>query len=458
MSFVVHRVAKHAARYTDAGGREKCGYCRFFVAPRSCGKVIGPVSPAGWCKYFSRQMVSQYGGGGTPIGGPSLPPGVTLDLNFMQPGTLDPRITFTRASPASYQDASGVIQTAAVDQPRWDYAGGSLRGLLLEDQGTNLLSQSGNLAAAPWSPLNFTVAAPVVTGNNATSPDGTLTAARIVYPAVSVADTGSVIYESFTATAAPYTISLYLKGSVGGEQLYLALQDGGSTWYRARVTLTTQWQRFTATTGTLTAATWYFEIGADLRDAGQTSTPAQTIYAWGAQSEPGSRATSYIPTTSAAVTRSRDSLRFPPASMTPWFASPGGTWFAEFISFVSASTNNRLIGVPNPGGIAPVFIGSSLRLSQFDNTILAATSGTATPDVVHKGVTSYAASVGKVCLDGGTVTSGALSGGYTQLASTGFGVMTNDNANGPENLPGCIRRISYWPRTLTDAEMQQVTT
>ena len=140
MSFVVHRVSKSAARYTDAGGREKCGYCRFFVAPRACGKVIGPVSPAGWCKYFSRQMVSQ---GSTPVSG--IPAGATLALDFMSSGNMPAGVTFTRASPASYQDVSGVIQTAAVNQPRWDYAGGSLLGLLIEEARTNLLLNSATL-------------------------------------------------------------------------------------------------------------------------------------------------------------------------------------------------------------------------------------------------------------------------------------------------------------------------
>jgi hypothetical protein len=80
------------------------------------------------------------------VRGSSGPPGKTLDLNFMFPGTLDPRITFTRASSATYTDASGVIQTAAVNQPRWDYAGGSLRGLLIEEQRTNILLNSAVLS------------------------------------------------------------------------------------------------------------------------------------------------------------------------------------------------------------------------------------------------------------------------------------------------------------------------
>ena len=160
MSFVVHRVAKNAARYTDAGGREKCAYCRFFVAPRACGKVIGPVSPQGWCKYFSRQTAQQYSGAGITGGGG--PPGKTLDLNFMFPGSLPPGITFSRASTATYTDASGVIQTAAVNQPRWDYAGGSLRGLLIEEARTNLLLQSADFASASWSKDSNGPGVPVV--------------------------------------------------------------------------------------------------------------------------------------------------------------------------------------------------------------------------------------------------------------------------------------------------------
>ena len=71
----------------------------------------------------------------------SLPPGATLDLSFMIPGTFDPMITFTRASTGTYFDSTGTMQTAAINALRWDYDPVllQLRGLLLEDQRTNLL-------------------------------------------------------------------------------------------------------------------------------------------------------------------------------------------------------------------------------------------------------------------------------------------------------------------------------
>ena len=235
MSFVVHRVAKSAARYTDAGGREKCGYCRFFVAPRACGKVIGPVSPAGWCKYFSRQVAQQYSGAG--ISGGGGPPGTTLDLNFMSSGNMPAGVTFTRASPASYQDASGVIQTAAVDQPRWDYAGGSLRGLLIEEARTNLLLNSATLGTQ-----SVAVTAQAYTlsfyGTGTVTKSGAATGALVGTGA------GQRVTQTFTPTAG--TLTCTVTGSVTNAQIEAGsfgptswIPTAGATATRAKTTFVT---------------------------------------------------------------------------------------------------------------------------------------------------------------------------------------------------------------------------
>lgn len=71
----------------------------------------------------------------------------SLDLDFMG-GALDSRITFTRASPATYFDSAGVPQTAAAGVPRFDHDPATLamRGLLIEEARTNLLLDSAALA------------------------------------------------------------------------------------------------------------------------------------------------------------------------------------------------------------------------------------------------------------------------------------------------------------------------
>jgi hypothetical protein len=445
MSFVVHRVSKSAARYTDAGGREKCGYCRFFVAPRSCGKVIGPVSPQGWCKYFSRQVAQQYGGG-ISAGGPSPPPGMTLDLNFMSSGNMPAGVTFSRASPASYQDASGLIQTAAVNQPRWDYVGGSLRGLLIEDASTNLILQSGDMSNAAWVKGG---SAPTVTGNNTTAPDGTTTASRVAFVAVPSAPNFSTISQAFTATAAPYTISVWLKGTVGGELAYFSVTPDGVLYYKTAATLTAAWQRFTLTTPNLTAVPWYFGIGTDRRDATQAATPAYTAFVWGAEAKAGAL-TSYIPTTSAAVARAADlvSMSFIPAV--------SGTYAVRFVP-AGAAASLPVIVSGNAG--SPVMsIGADSRLVASIKGGASVFSGVApamTFNAVNKAAFGWLTGASKAAVNGALLGANAVAltvaGTTIQLGSDG--VTPGNNA-----INGALQIVQGWPRQLSDAELQQVTT
>jgi hypothetical protein len=378
MSFIVHRVAKHAARYTDAGGREKCGYCRFFVAPRSCGKVIGPVSPAGWCKYFSRQMVSQFGGSIVTSG---IPAGATLALDFMSSGNLPAGVTFTRASTATYIDASGVIQTAAVNQPRWDYAGGSLRGLLIEEARTNLFLNSATLGT-----------------------------------------------QSVAVTAQAYTLSFYGTGTVTKSGAATGALVGTGAGQRVS-------QTFTPTAGTLTC----------------TVTGSVT----NAQIEAGSMATSWIPTTGVSVTRAGDSCIIPPAN-TGFYTSPGGSWMAEFIPLaVAASGNLGIIGYPVAGNPAQLYVQPTREIGQWDASAVAVTANAATVGAVSKTVSTWGASTGRICLNGGAIASAALTLGYPNVGGFGVGIMISAL---PTVLTGYIRRVQYWPRILSDAEMLAVTT
>jgi hypothetical protein len=380
------------------------------------------------------------------VGAPSL------SLDFMTPGQLDPRITYTRASTATYTDASGTIQTAAINAPRWDYdpITHALRGVLIEEARTNLVPNSGDAGNVTWQKSGITVAAPTVTSNQAAAPDGTLTAARVVLPAVPAAGNATILSPLLLnpGTVNPYTFSVWLRGNAGGEMLYLNTTVDGVNYYRTQAVLTTAWQRFTLTTPNLTTGAWYFQLGADRRDAGQAATLAQTVFVWGAQIEVGTFATSYIPTTFAAVTRAQDLTSM---STSPWMTPSLGSWMAEFV-LLGVPTNIMIIGATAAGGQTPLTAVAPNQIGSYDGAAVIA-SGTFAAGNITKAASAFGAGTGKVCLNGGAVTSGAQTGftmnpiGFIEAVS---GVSVNNGS-------GHMRRVQYWPRVLSDAEMRAVT-
>ena len=73
---------------------------------------------------------------------PTIKP--SLNLNFARSRSLDPRITFTRASVGTYVGRDGLIKTAGVDEARFDHDPDTLEslGLLIEESRTNLITYS----------------------------------------------------------------------------------------------------------------------------------------------------------------------------------------------------------------------------------------------------------------------------------------------------------------------------
>ena len=80
--------------------------------------------------------------------------GPSLNLQFAGSTTLDPSITFTRASTATYFDSTGTLTTAAINAPRFDYNPSTLeaRGLLMEEPRTNSIRNNTMVGAVAGTP------------------------------------------------------------------------------------------------------------------------------------------------------------------------------------------------------------------------------------------------------------------------------------------------------------------
>jgi hypothetical protein len=113
------------------------------------GVTPNTLTYAGWVTSIARKYlngeITYSGNRQTPVGRVI---GFLLDNFFTSfeftNGTLDSRITLTRASAATYRDNTGTRQTAAINVARFDHtSGGVALGLLIEEQRTNYLLNSG---------------------------------------------------------------------------------------------------------------------------------------------------------------------------------------------------------------------------------------------------------------------------------------------------------------------------
>ena len=237
-----------------------------------------------------------------------------------------------------YYKALGVTTADVSKIPGWTYTGGTPAGtgsyaarqdgsLQFFPSYTNLLLQSQTFDSATWTKLAATV-----TANATTAPDGTATADKLEDTATTNSH-GIAIASYGTYGANTYTGSVYVKaaeygfafiwmdsGAGDGVTGQINLSTGaatvtrgaGGTWSAPSVSSSNAgngWWRVSITaTTTLTSVQTRVYQSPTAFTTGSYGTPSYTgttgsgIYIWGAQLELGSTASTYIPTTTAAVT------------------------------------------------------------------------------------------------------------------------------------------------------------
>jgi hypothetical protein len=283
----------------------------------------------------------------------------TLNLDFANSKRLDPRITFTRASVATYVGADGLIKTAASGEPRFDHnpTTGECLGLLVEEARANACLRSEEIDNAVW---NATAASSTVVANAITAPNGLQTADKLVASATTgtgtaqsgISVSGSFVI-SFFAKAAETTNVLARENTISGVQATFNLSTGtvgqtnatasivsyGNGWYRC----------FLLGTGTGTVAISIGDVGSPTITwpNPQNRVIGNGIYLWGAQVENGAFPTSYIPTSGSTVTRTADVASMTGTNFSSWWnGNKEGTLFFNHDlnpETQVASTSNSMI-------------------------------------------------------------------------------------------------------------------
>lgn len=402
----------------------------------------------------------------------------SLYINFLS-GTIPGSVDFSRASTATYVGRDRLIHTAAINEPRFTYdpTTGHPEGLLVEGQATNLFQWSEDFTQSSWSTARSSLLP-----NSNSSPDGSISATKLIEDT----DTGThAVYTSSIPITPGGTIcvSVFVKA---GERSKCEIRSQGSTGWVSRATASFDLetgQLITGNGGIYPAGGGWFRVWADgtsdTRDASGLEIFAldetgswqyqgdgtSGIYIWGAQLEEGTRPTSYIPTEGSQVTRIADTPNIPVGD---WFNPYGGTFVVE------GEAQSR--GTGDDGNIATLLkVGDTIgstgglaidRVGGTNDYFARSRASDGGLTALNLGYAPGTAIIAMAYIDGGDIR-GALNGGdvvtganrwdgagdFLYIGAGGVSGPGRDlrRANGP------ISRITYYPRALSNEQLQALT-
>lgn len=408
--------------------------------------------------------------------------GSALNLDFTSGNnTLDSRITFTRASAATRTNASGVLETVAIDGPRFDYDPVTLqpKGLLIEEQRTNSIrnnTMQGAVAGTPGTaPTNwaFGALAGLTSSVVGTGTEGGITYVDVRLNGTTTGTGATLRLESLNQQAASsgqtWTGSSYLR-LVGGSitnvtslQLTIFGRDSTNTSetesfsssdVKGSISGALAAQR-TAVTGTLANASTAFICERVSFSLANSAAIDITLRIGLPQLEQGAFATSVIPTTTAAATRAADVAVMQGTNFSSWYNQTEGTLFADCDTAPSGGTAQRRIVY---AGVSTDRFDLRLAIDGLSTGFNVVSGGITQAAITGAGATASTKIVGAYkANDFSAATNGVLgtsdtSGSIPTISQIAFG------SNGSsESLNGHIRRIAYFPRRLSNAELQAIT-
>ena len=396
-------------------------------------------------------------------------PNIVLDLAT---AALDPRISFSRASAvATRVNSLGLIEAVPAETARFDYnpVTLSIRGLLIEDQRTNVVPYSDQFENVSWTKVSSSISA-----NATASPDGTVNADKLVEdtsngvhhvqrgvtPLSGINYTGSV----YVKAAERQAVGLILVGGgtadsgiwvnltngafirQSGTPVSFSISDAGNGYYRISTTKTT------SSTATLTLRVSLSNNTATAPSSYQGD-GVSGFFVWGAQIEAGSGVTSYIPTAASAVTRDADVATITGTNFSDWWQAGKG----------SALVRAR-----------PSTVSGTRPLIQFDDTtadnIIALRGNTTNPELYVRAGGSDQAQI-----DAGTIaanTSYRLAGAWATdncAASVNSGTPVLDGvatipvvtqarlgSDGTNYLNGHLESVDYYNERVLNAGLQVI--
>jgi hypothetical protein len=385
------------------------------------------------------------------------------------PSSNNADITVTRATTKTRTNSAGLIETVAINTPSIDYSLGGCPNILFEPQRTNLFVRSEEFDTS-WTPIQGSV-----TANATTSPSGSMDADRFTGNGAAA---NHRLSQPITLTSgSTYTMSCYVKkdtheffqiyflaaqfgslayanfdvnngvlGTVGSGAI-ATITGTGDGWYRCSMTATciSSSSSINMNLSLITSAT-------SIRN--ESLAIDTSVFLWGAQVEIGAYPTSYIPTTSATVTRNADVIIRNNVYTNGLITSAGGTWFVDF-------RNNRTL-TRDVGGtglaLADISAGgsNSLALRSVNARITIAKYIAGTPTSLFNTTTDTA----KIAIKWNGSTADVFVNGVKVVTETAFTTTNMEFLTNPSSIdiPKTINSMLLAPTPLTDDQCIALTT
>jgi len=382
-----------------------------------------------------------------------IPSDGTGDMTFARTGDTATRV-----------NSSGLIETVLANKPRLDYLGSTCPKLLLEPQRTNVQIRSQEIDNAAYTKQDVTVLA-----NDAVAPDGTTTADK-VYPTTS--GSARQFYKSTAiSTGVAHTSSVFAKA--GGKNIFVMftiegdngaffdLSNGTISNVRAGSTATITayangWYRCTLTTTSVTTAGY---VGALLVNSTSgtsvTTNGTDGVYFWGFQLEAGNYATSYIPTTTASVTRVGDT--FSKTSISSLIGQTEGTFFAHLNLITSNAYGASRLSLSSNSADNWIFIGNESNSLRYyfraNNAVIFGNTQVTNGD--NKVAIAYKSGNSTVYVNGVQVLTNSSSFAFSSSVAALLFSAYNESA-GDDTVK--LNSVALWKTRLQNAELATLTT
>jgi hypothetical protein len=366
--------------------------------------------------------------------------------------------------------------TAVVYGPRFDYNPSTLvaQGLLIEEQRTNSIRNNTMVGASAPStlPTNWLLNVGGLTiGVVGTGTENGIAYIDIRFSGTPTQTFASVRFESNTQVVAAngqtWTNSFYVRRVSGSNTNITSFEnrifyrDSGGTVLLESSSSIAGLLENTSISGSRTtfaytssAATTAFVNSAVYLVTTIGSAIDITLRIGLPQLEQGAFATSVIPTTTAATTRSADIASI--GTLSPWYNATEGTLYAEASPQVSNVSGCALVelstDVQNRIGMFKLTSTGNASLAVLVSNVTQASTNSGAWTATGKMTGAYATNDFASSLNGSAAATDAT-GTVPTVTTLTLGRRT-DNAN---VLNGHLRRITYTPRRLTNAELQSLT-